>query len=362
MPLTPSGEIVRVLKDGYWDITAVVRMPDGSQRVRKQSKPLNADQIWGLESLRREITYLKNQPDTPARVFPPLLDAWDQPKADGSPHVGYEIPFLAHHRDMGSLASETIPKQSEVDEFQSRLADALLHHVHIPAKVPSPLSVHLIEAVTDALTGLGHDPLFAQLLEADQITLNGKPMCGPRAAWEKITTDSGLLNSLDEVPAVQLHGDFFLENILWTDASPSDGTPRLVLIDPVSVAGVIAGPAVFDLVKYESYAKGELPALRSEWVNVSGFNPDTPGADYQYTINWDEVGLRSYRQRNWCSILQQKFVDHHGPINRQHYQLIDGYFSVAMALNTSGKQRQARLLKAVVEFNEALNHPSSISS
>lgn len=354
MPLTPSGEIIRVLKDGYWDITAVVQMPNNSLRVRKQSKPLNADQIWGLESLRREITYLQNQPDTPARVFPPLLDTWDQPKADGSPNVGYEIPFLAGHRDMGSLARETIPNQTEVDEFQSRLADALLHHVHLPANDASPLSVHLVEAVTDALTGLGHDPLFAQLLEADQINLNGKPMRGPRAAWEKITSDSGLLTSLDEVPAVQLHGDLFLENILWTDASPSDGTPRLVLIDPVSVAGVISGPAVFDLVKYESYAKGELPALRSEWVDVSGFNPDNPGTDYQYTINWAEVGLRSYRQRDWCSILQQKFVDHHGPINRQHYQLIDGYFSVAMALNTSGKQRQARLLKAVIEFDGAL--------
>jgi hypothetical protein len=33
------------------------------------------------------------------------------------------------------------------------------------------------------------------------------------------------------------------------------------------------------------------------------------------------------------------------------YRLIDGYFSAAMAVNTRGTQRRARLLKATLEFN-----------
>jgi hypothetical protein len=33
--------------------------------------------------------------------------------------------------------------------------------------------------------------------------------------------------------------------------------------------------------------------------------------------------------------------------------LIDGYFSVAMAVNTRGTQRRARLLKATQDFNAA---------
>ena len=68
----------------------------------------------------------------------------------------------------------------------------------------------------------------------------------------------------------------------------------------------------------------------------------------------NEPGLKPFRDRNWHGVFHQRFVDHHGPINRRHYQLIDGYFSVAMALNTSGKQRKARLLKAVAEFADVL--------
>jgi hypothetical protein len=41
-------------------------------------------------------------------------------------------------------------------------------------------------------------------------------------------------------------------------------------------------------------------------------------------------------------------------VDRRLYQLIDGYFSAAMAVNTTGAQRFARLLKATVEFNAVL--------
>ncbi|GAB5559392.1 MAG: hypothetical protein SynsKO_10390 [Synoicihabitans sp.] len=348
------GHEIRLLKEGYWDHTAVVQMPDGSVRVRKQAKSDDPDKIWGIESLRREIHFLQRHAQEAPFVFPPLLESWDETDAAGNPQVGYEIPFFTHHRDMGSIAREAQLEQKAIDDFQQKLADALLTRVHQPVTDSPPLSHHLKEAVRDALVGLEHDPLMAPLIEADEITLNDKPALGPRTAWEQIVNKTDHLASLDAAPTVQLHGDFFLENILWAEPPPPDDSPQLILIDPVSVAGVVTGPAVFDLVKYESYAKGELLGLRSEWVNVSGFDESGRATDFRYKINWDETGLAPFRDRNWHESFHQRFVDHHGPINRRHYQLIDGYFSVAMALNTSGKQRQARLLKAVAEFADVL--------
>ena len=126
--------------------------------------------------------------------------------------------------------------------------------------------------------------------------------------------------------------------------------PALVLIDPVSVAGVVGGPPLFDLVKYESYATGELPALRSEWVDVAGFDG---GDDYRYRVWWDSAELAPFRRLDWHTRFRRAFEAKYGPVDRRAYHLIDGYFSVAMAVNTSGTQRRARLLKATQEFNAA---------
>src|SRR5690606_27634077 len=129
-------------------------------------------------------------------------------------------------------------------------------------------------------------------------------------------------------PSVRLHGDFFLENILWCHAPVKDDQPRLVLIDPVSVAGVFVGPPVFDLVKYESYARGELLALRSAWVEVVGFEPRSTG-EYRYHIVWDEPGLATFRVRNWHSRYRNAFEKKFGAVDLRMYRLIDGYFSAA---------------------------------
>ncbi len=354
MSFNREGREVRLLKKGYWDHTAVVEMPDGSVRVRKQAKSEDPKKIWGVESLRREIIFLQRYAKDVPAVFPILLESWDTTDHEGNPQVGYEIPFFPHHRDMGSFARDGNLDQIAIDDFQDKLGNALLSSVHRPVADSPPLSDHLREAVHDALEGLTHDPLMRPLIEADEITLNGNDALGPRAAWEKICNDTDHLASLDAALTVRLHGDFFLENILWTESPSTDDSPQLILIDPVSVAGVVTGPAVFDLVKYESYATGELLGLRSEWVNVSGFDSSGKSNDYDYTIKWEDPGLMPFQNRDWHALFHRRFVAHHGPINRKHYQLIDGYFSVAMALNTSGKQRQARLLKAVAEFADVL--------
>jgi hypothetical protein len=127
-----------------------------------------------------------------------------------------------------------------------------------------------------------------------------------------------------------------------------------VLIDPVSVAGVMRGPPLFDLVKYVSYAKGELPALRSEWVDIAGFNDEERG--YACQIRYHAPELAPFSARDWHSRLTRAFEAKYGSTPARLYALIDAYFSLAMAVNTQGVQRRARLLKATADLNAVLGN------
>jgi len=351
------SRVIGSLKDGYWDRTEVIELPDGNRRVRKQTKG-EACGPWGVRSLRREIRYLNSLPERARAVFPPVLAAWDD-ELEGSPDVGYEMPFYAGHMDAGELARRGALTQDGIDEFQDALAEAVLERLHEPVVPDESLGEHVRSVVEQAWAELEKDPVLAALINAESIELNGKRARGPRAAFEGIMRETGVLTALDAGPAVRLHGDFFLENILWQPAATVSigGAPRLILIDPVSVAGVTCGPPVFDLVKYVSYATGELPALRSEWVEVDGFDSSggtaTAGA-WHYRIRWEDTALQPFRTLDWHTRFQRSFEARHGPVDRRLDQLIDGYFSAAMAVNTGGTQRRARLLKATVEFNAVL--------
>src|SRR6185369_10949581 len=90
------GRVVRTLQDGFWDLTEVIELPDGTHRVRKQCKGVTAERPWGVESLRREIHYLRSAAPEAAEVLPRLLACWDRRGAQGA-EVGYEMPFYADH-------------------------------------------------------------------------------------------------------------------------------------------------------------------------------------------------------------------------------------------------------------------------
>jgi hypothetical protein len=234
----------------------------------------------------------------------------------------------------------------------------VIARLHVSEQPDEPLSQHLTAIVNEAFVSLERDADLAPLLNAENIRLNDRPSWGPRAAFDKIRHTADALNALDAGPSVRLHGDFFLENILWRHTPAEGERQRLMLIDPVSVAGVCAGPAVFDLVKYESYAKGELLALRSAWVDVEGF--EKPAAcNYSYRIRREEPGLQPFLNCDWRSRFRRAFESKHGKVDMKMYCLIDGYFSVAMAVNTTGAQRRARLLKATAEFNSVLQMAAS---
>lgn len=347
---------MRTLKDGYWDRTEVVQMADGSLRVRKSSKGDAPPGPWGVSALRREIAYLSAFAAGVGGSFPPLLAVWDE--AGAVPSVGYEVPLYAEHTDAGELARRSSLTQAEIDEFQDALAEALLEEVQVPlSATEQPLSEHVRDVVEHALRALEADPALADLVQAETVQLNQQQVAGPRAAFAQIVAQGSTLSALDAEPQVRLHGDFFLENILWRSHPPltPNGEPRLVLIDPVSVAGVMRGPPLFDLVKYVSYATGELPALRAECVEISGFDAE-PRADYAYRVCFESKLIAPFRTRDWHTRLRRAFEAKYGPWSPRLYALIDGYFSVAMAVNTSGVQRRARLLKATQDLNAALTH------
>lgn len=348
--------VIRTLKDGYWERTALVQLASGELRVRKSSNGDSPPGPWGVGALRKEIAYLSSLPARARAAFPPLLAAWDDRSTD-PPRVGYEIPYYADHADLGTLARAGTLPQEEIDRFEDALALLLLDCVHRSEPVPcneaatEPLSAHVATVVEQALGALEADPALAPLIDAPSIRLDGRSRAGLRLAFARLVEDGAALAVLDGEPQVRLHGDLFLENMLWPRASHRRFVEReLVLIDPVSVAGIDRGPPLFDLVKYESYATGELVALRGAWIDLGGFDG---GGDYDARIRWQRPELAPFRTFDWHTRFRRAFEAQYGPVDERAYRLLDGYFSLAMAVNTGGTQRRARLLKATRDFNAA---------
>lgn len=67
-------------------------------------------------------------------------------------------------------------------------------------------------------------------------------------------------------------------------------------------------------------------------------------------------GWRLSRDRNWHALFRQALADQHGRVDARAYHFIHGYFNAAMALNTTGRQRLGRLLRAM-ETNAVLATP-----
>jgi hypothetical protein len=343
--------IVRPLNNGYWDRTELIELPDGSQRVRKRNKAEAGGSPWGVESLRREIAYLRSRPESAAAVLPPVLASWDH-NTDTGRDLGYEMPFYADHTDAGRLAREGALPQSEIDEFQDALSEAVFGRIHQNVILKSSLATHMLDVIDHALSGLAGDSDFGRLVNSEVISLNGARALGPRAAIDRLKTDGHVLTAVDAAPTVRLHGDLFLENILWRRSSEKHHDARLVLVDPVSVAGISEGPPAWDLVKYESYAKGELLALRTERVEVNGMG--ATNSCYEWRYRWEDVSLTPFRNHDWHSRFRRAYIAKYGEPDTSLCAFIDAYFSLAMAMNTSGLQRQARLLKATSDLNAVL--------
>jgi len=346
-----GGRVVSTLRDGYWDRTDVIELADGSRRVRKATKGAAAPGPWSLLSLRNEIRYLQGLTGEVAAFFPRLLADWD----DGE-HVGYEMTFIEGAADVGEVVRAGAATQAEADAFQDRLAEVLfgLVHVEAPAAGAAPsLAGHVREAIAGALDELSRTRKFRPLVEAHEVTVNGRRVAGTRRAMEGVLKMGGALATLDGPPQVRLHGDCFLENVLLPrDHNAPGWSTRLTLVDPVSVAGVYEGTPLFDLVKYESYATGELVALRGEKIETGGFG-ESSSAGYTYRVLAEDPEVAPFGKVDWHGRLRAAYVAKYGEVDARAYDLLDGYFALVMALCTTGLHQEGRVLKGTIALNAA---------
>jgi hypothetical protein len=339
--------VLRTLRDGFWDRTEVIRLSDGALRVRKSFKGDQSTGPWGAATLRREIRYMEAMDGQAAKYFPKLLAAWAT-----SGQLGYEMSYVKGALDAGSLARSGAMTQMEADAFQERLAEVVFGVLHRPVASQDSLAEHLLTVINDVLERLGARDDFKALIDAPMVLLNGRDMRGPRAAFRWLVECHGATETLDRPPCVRLHGDLFLENILlpWGADRPTE----LILIDPVSVAGIVQGHPLFDLVKYESYATGELPAMRSEKVQIDGFGSGARGR-YVYRVCLDDPAIRPFRQIDWQRRFRAAYVLKYGRIDWVAYRLLEAYFALVMAVCTKGVQRRARLCKGTWALNAAMS-------
>lgn len=318
---------IRTLKDGYWDLTTVVQARDGSLRVRKESRETANPGPWAHKALRNEISCLQNLPSAAKPYFPPLLDSWDDRT------IGYEIPFYSDRADLARLTLEKKLEPNALEEIQDKLALAVLTGLHSSEESDgSDFCIHLKSVIEESIEHLTLIKKYSELIEEDNLVLNDEEIPGLRHSFE-LLGNSGAWECLAAQRSVRIHGDLILENMLW---SP------LLLIDPVSVAGLTHGHPLFDLVKHESYARGELYAIREELVRAERLEDHV----YLLEIPWTNEALKPFLERNLTSRFRKHFIRHHGKIDLSLYNLIDGYFSLVMARNTTGLHQYARVLKA----------------
>ncbi len=343
------GTVVRTLRDGYWDRTELIRLNDGCLRVRKSSKGAQAPGPWSVHSLRREMQYLMALQGPAADYFPALLAAWDHAQ-----RPGYEMAYIANTTDLGTIGCSAGMQQRQVDLFQDKLGQVMFNLIHEQVRPQYSLAQHISEVIDSVLRQLQQQNELAPLINAQSVWINGDRLAGTQAAMQRLVRDGHALRSIDQPPHVRLHGDFFLENILLGPQTVDPQWPgQLTLIDPVSVAGVFQGHPLFDLVKYESYATGELPALRSEKIELEGFNDPAQGR-YIYRFCTEDPAIRPFRQIDWHSRLRSAYLSKYGLIDQAAYYLLEAYFAAVMTICTTGRQRPARLLKATLALNAAL--------
>jgi hypothetical protein len=336
-----------LLRDGYWDRTEIIRMADGSQRVRKQSKGQQSAGPWGMDNLRAEAQYLQDLEPHLLDLFPRLIASWEEPAP------GYDMAYKNDYVDVGQLARAKVFNQQQADQFQTHLGKRVFGQLHTPTSASCKLSDNILDTLNKAAHAVASLADLTCLL-ADPLYINGQ-RCTPFAInIVRLATQTQLLQAIDGQPQVRLHGDLFLENILLPKFSSLKQWPtQLVLIDPVSVAGISSGHPLFDLAKYESYSTGELPAMRRGHTQITGMHGG-PSHPLGFTIDWHHKDMKAYTDINWHSCLRQSYVNHYGPVDEAMYALLEAYFASAMVICTDGVERQARALKALVSLERAI--------
>ncbi|MDP7445382.1 MAG: hypothetical protein QGF64_06935 [Candidatus Poseidoniia archaeon] len=345
---TPTENVVIecLLRDGYWDRTEIIRLADGSRRVRKQGKGNDSAGPWGTDNLRQEALYLLNLETDVANLFPLLQSYWDNNHG-----VGYEMSFLEQRIDVAQLARQGVFDQDQADTFQKYLGTRVFSQLQCPTSIQTPLSHNITDTLRSACQWMTEHPDFVGLVKSPELVINNQSVAGLDYNLSRLCK-SEVLQALDQQPQVRLHGDLHLENMLLPAKGCNPEWPtQVTLIDPVSVAGVQAGHPLFDLGKYESYAIGELPAMRQRKVSLMGFDPSSESGCYGFELHWQDPELAPFRRINWHSTMRTCYEAQYGSVDQAVYELLQAYYAAAMVLCTKGVERQARALKLVLSLH-----------
>ena len=349
--LPDFGRQVKLMRDGYWDQTSIISMPDGSMRIRKVSKGNESVGPWGEDNLRAEAQYFSSIDENLKDVFPTFLAHWDNST------IGYDMEFMNDYLDIGEFAQNLIFNQKQADDMQYYLAKRLFDDLHIPVPNSSILINSIKNIFKQAADYLNVSPILQPIAIACKI--NNLHIISLEEQLQNLYA-SNFLDVLNDLPQVRLHGDLHLENMLLPRKDYGKEWPqKLLLIDPVSVTGITAGPSLFDLAKYESYATGELPAMRKELLVVSGFNKKNISdglSEYCWSIDWENPLMHGLKKINWYHKLRELYIDRYGEVNMPLYNLFQAYYSAAMIICSNGLEQKARALKMRTSLQQILEN------
>ena len=257
--------------------------------------------------------------------------------------------------DVGKIAQQQIFDQAQANTMQTYLGQRLFTQLHTSATTPPVLAANIKDTLKKAMNCLQTHAQLQVLL--GPVSINHLPVVSLEQQLQTLYAGT-LLTTLNAAPQVRLHGDLFLENMLLPARDPGQNWPQhLILIDPISVAGIGAGHPLFDLGKYESYANGELPAMRQERLLISGFEvaSKTPTSQpYYWAVDWQDPAMAGFKNIDWHGQIRSLYVQHYGPVQTALYELLQAYFAAAMVVCTQGREQQARALKMRASLQLAL--------
>ena len=335
--------VVRPLQTGWWENVLLVEV-DGQRRVRKELHRLDAP--WARDVFIKEWRYLR---DLPASLRPPfvsILAECDELRSARPPDdcpLWFDMEYLDGFSDVRALLADGYIDPRDAERIQDGLIAALLDGLYHLAGEPFQADRIVWPVIEQVLSFAMQDDDLADYARADVLTVNDTDVPNLRRTWGAARADDDARRQLDDAAAVRLHGDLFYENVLYR-ADP----PAIRLVDPVSVAGVAAGPIVFDRVKFASWLSGELYELRHGGFTLQG-DPARSVPRVNYAWSMDDPVLRHLREVDLGGRVLEAMDERVGPSDEAQ-AVLHAYFNLAMVPNTPMPQKLLRYARAAEGF------------
>ncbi len=338
--MSHDAEIVETIQRGWWEDVLRVTV-DGRRRVRKHLHRLDAP--WARDVFIKEWRFLRALPPDLVPPFVRVIDQCELLLRDPVP-AGEELWFdmepLDGFADVRHLLRRGQLTQDDADRIQDLLVEALVDGLYRLPGEPFD-SDRIVWSVMDQVLDFARDDAeLGPFARAEAVEINGRTLANLSRTLLPARQDARVRAALDDAPSVTLHGDLFHENILYRREPAA-----IRIVDPVSVAGVSSGPVVFDRAKFASWLSGELYALRHGAFELEA-HADRAVPVVRYAWAKDDPVLRGLSELDLGSRVLGAMDALAGP-GEGPRAVLDAYFALAMAANTSMPQKLLRYVRAV---------------